>query len=539
MLKGSDTPSQLLEFQYPEQKMTRRKLQENARKGRSSQAKLLESNYKYAPIESSIDFEASVQGRYDGERLGFYHLDEPGKIMAFNIREQWPVIRRTLTLHNDRLIVGKSIWTTTVEDYKKGKKSGESMSSMGNIKYFWNNSNPKKRDGNGRTITGMYRYFRSCVLSDEPDEYGFYDEEKTIVTVMNTRRSLEEIGDYEQLAQFKRQYPLNIQDVFSLPLDECVLMPVLLDRRMNQIDEGLDWNSKLPEFGQEKPKEIRGDLIWVGGQFGGDVEFYPSPNGKWYISQFPTRRNARTTMKVKGATLVKPANDSIYSFGVDPYDHMIEGKAGEDGSPIHSEGSGVVYRKYDDEVDGHLARDEAGEIKESEVHKMQTDTFVCMYADRPQDPMEYYEDMLKTSIYYGVPMFYEKDKPGVGNFFRSAKTPGGATFSTYLKERPMETKVETGRRKFEKGAKATAPIISLYVDALKWHVIHRIHNYHHYRILTDFRKFKVHNRTECDITVAAGFALLAAGTLTRKRVDERKEEMNQNISYFRKYQRQR
>lgn len=535
MMKGSDSPSQVLEFTYPEQKMTRKKIKEQAKKGSNASAKLLDNNYKFSPIDSSIDYEASVQGRYDGERLGIYHLDEPGKIMAFNIREQWPVIRRTLTLHNDRLIVGKSIWTTTVEDYKKGKKSGESMSTMMNIEYFWKNSNPNKRDGNGRTITGLYRYFRSCVLSDEPDEYGFYNEEKTIETVMNTRNALEEISDWDQLAQFKRQYPLNIQDVFTLPLDECVLMPVLLDRRSQQLDDGLTWDNKMLESGPIKPMEIRGDLIWSGGNFGDQVEFYPNPVGRWYISQFPIRRNAKIEMR----GVVKPANDSIYSFGVDPYDHMIEGKTGEDGSPIHSDGAGVVYRKYDDNVDGHLERDDENEIKDSEVHKMQTDTFVCVYVNRPQDPYEYYEDMLKTAVYYGVPMFFEKDKPGVGNFFRSSKSINGHSFSSYLKDRPKETRTEFGSRKLEKGAKASAPVIQLYVDALKWHVIHRIHNYHHPLILKDFRKFKIHNRTECDLTVAAGYALLAAGTIMKKRIDERKEEMNKSISYFRKYKRNR
>lgn len=533
-LKGSDSPSQTLEFAYPEQRMTRKKISNEKRKGNVSN-KLLESNFKFKPIESSIDFEASVQGRYDGERLGRYHLDEPGKITAFNIREQWPVIRRTLTLNNDRKVVGKSIWTTTVEDYKKGKKTGENMSTMANIKFFWDNSNPKKRDGNGRTITGLYRYFRSCIMSDEPDEFGFYNETRTIETINNTRKSLEDIGDWEGLAQFKRQYPLTIQDVFTLPIDDCVLMPVLLDRRKQQIEDGLNWRSKMPENGPIKPLEVRGDLIWIGGQFGGNVEFYPNPTGRWYISQFPIKPNYRTIVN-KG--VYKPGNDEIYSFGVDPYDHMVEGKAGEDGSPIHSRGAGAVYRKYDESVDGNLEKDDNGDIEEREVHQMQTDTFVCVYANRPQDPYEFYEDMLKTAIYYGVQMFFEKDKPGVGQFFRNSKKDG-QSFASYLKDRPKETRTEFGSKKREKGTKASAPIINLYVDALKWHVIHRVHNYHHHQILEDFRKFKVYNRTECDLTVACGFALLAAGPVMKKRIEARREEFNNNVAYFRKYNRKR
>jgi len=529
-IKGSDTPSKILEFTYPEQKVTRKKLKEAARKNAGG-TKVVDNEYKFNPIESSIDYEASIQGRYDGEQLGIYHLDEPGKITAFDIKDQWPVIRRALSLNNDRLIVGKAIFTTTVEDYQKGSKSGESLSTLKNIEYFWKNSDPTKRDGNGRTITGLYRYFRNCVLSDETDEFGFYNRAKTIEWVMNTRQSLEDISDWDRLSQVKRQYPITIQDVFTVSMDDCVLMPILLDRRKTQIEDGLTWNNKVDPDGYIKPKTVVGDLIWEGGAFGGLVEFYPNPNGRFVISQFPTKRNFKI---IVSDNIVKPGNDDTYTFGVDPYDHMVEGKAGEDGSPIHSKGAGIVYRKYSELLDGQLEKDEDGRIKESEVHKMKSDTFVLSYAHRPQDPHEFYEDMLKISLYYGVAMFYEKDKPGVGNFFRANKLPTGQTFGTFLKTRPKETKTAYSAKK-EKGVKASVPIIQMYVDSLKWHVIHRIHNYHHLDILDDFRKFKVHNRTECDITVAAGMALLAAGQISIQRVVENKKQMSNNVAFFRKH----
>ena len=430
MIKGTDNPGQVLEFTYPEQKLTRKKLKAANRK-KGGQASLLDDNSKYQGVESSIDFEASVQGRYDGEQLGFYHLDEPGKIISFSIREQWQVIRRALSLQNDRVIVGKALWTTTVEDYKKGQKSGQSVSSLKNIEYYWKNSNPNIRDGNDRTLSGLYRYFRSAVLSDKPDEFGFYDEERTKTWIYNLRKGYEDIGDWEGLAQVKRQYPMTISDVFTLPMDECVLMPVLLDKRMEQIDEGLTWESRMPIDGVPlAPKEVQGDLVWMQGQYGLAVDFVPSITGKWKISQFPLNKNNKTNL----GNVIKPGNDHIYTFGVDPYDHMVEGKKGFDGSPIHSEGAGVVYRKYNESIDGNLKKDDQENILHSEVHKMQTDTFVCYYLGRPQDPYDFYDDMLKTSIYYGVAMFYEKDKPGVGNYFRNNKMPNGQSYSTFLKK---------------------------------------------------------------------------------------------------------
>ena len=523
--KGSDDPKKTLEFNYPDEHITRKKLTKGKKKG--SVAINMDDDPEFDALESKIDFEASVQGRYDGEQLGIYHLDEPGKITAFSVKEQWAVIRRALALHNDRVVVGKSIWTTTVEDYKKGKK-GETLSTLMMMKWFWDNSNPSKRDANGRTISGLYRYFRSCVLSDETDEFGFYNEAKTREFVMNSRKALEQISDWDGLAQLARQQPLEIEDVFKIPHDECVLFPILLDKRIEQIRGNLDWRGKaLDEEGNEvKPKAIPFDLVWKDNNFGGTVMAIPSLKGRFHISQMPIKPNRKKFLDDKK---IAPVADEDYTLGVDPFDSYIDGQKDTDGGITHSMGGGALFRRYDDVVDGNLKRDEAGKIIESEVHKMKTDQFVCDYLYRPQDPYDFYEDMLKLAIFYSVPVFLERDKPGLYNYFRDNG------FLHYMKLRPRETKTDHSRsRKVEYGFKASPTTIRMYVNALKVHVKHRIHTYHHLRMLDSHRMFKVHNRTYCDATVAAGVALLANADRMKKEITKEKAQWSQPLWKMRK-----
>jgi hypothetical protein len=141
-----------------------------------------------------------------------------------------------------------------------------------------------------------------------------------------------------------------------------------------------------------------------------------------------------------------------------------------------------------------------------DTENMVTNQFVCTYRHRPDNPEDYFQDALKTAIFYGVPIFFELQKPYVVNKFRDAG------FNSYLAKRPRET-ISNVREKNnasrQEGAAATGPIISLYVDALKVHISKMWRAYKDIDQLRDFRKFNTDNRGERDLTVASGYALLS------------------------------
>ena len=220
IMKGSSAPTKEMEFDYPEEIYSRKKLKDKKKRGDvDSQGELI---HKYAAIQSRIDYETSVKGRYDGKRLAIWHLDEPGKITAFDVNEQWGIIKPALALQNGVKIIGKALWTTTVEDF-------ESSHTMENIKKTWDESDPLNKNKNQRTKSGLYRYFRNCVNAFAVDKYGFHNKEECTQWVQNEKEGYEEVTDWDGLASFLRKHPLTIDDVFRPPHSECVLFPLFLD----------------------------------------------------------------------------------------------------------------------------------------------------------------------------------------------------------------------------------------------------------------------------------------------------------------------
>ncbi|MCH9659840.1 MAG: hypothetical protein K0U54_02905 [Bacteroidetes bacterium] len=489
IMKGRSAPTKVMLFDYPEVIYSHKKLEDKKNKGElEGQSDI---HYKYDAIRGRIDFESSGKGKYDGKRLGIWHLDEPGKIEAFDVNEQWAVIKPALALSNGKIIVGKTIWTTTVEDIETSK-------TLENIKKTWDGSDPNKRNDNNRTTTGMYRYFRNCVYAHEVDEWGFHKKEECLTMVFNTIKGFEELTDWDGLASFQRKHPITIEDVFRPPHNECILYPALLDRRKIQLET--DKNGIGGDFEADgsrvKNRIITGDFVWTNG-FGSQVQWLPGPKGKWHVSRFPKNPN---NCFVLGDGLPRPGNDPLYTMGVDPVDHMTEDGQGSDGAA-------VIYERFNSFIDTNVAINDKDEVEEFDRWKLITSNFVADFVDRPDDPTELFEEILMAAIYYGVAIFPETNRGSIVVWFNENG------FKHYVKHRPEPTRVDTagkkGKKKKERGTKASKPIINLYIQELKKYVVHRIVSTRHVRIINDFRLFNGKNRTVRDLTVAAGFALLS------------------------------
>ena len=86
------------------------------------------------------------------------------------------------------------------------------------------------------------------------------------------------------------------------------------------------------------------------------------------------------------------------------------------------------------------------------------------------------------------------------------------------------------------GAKASTPLIGAYIEALKTHVAGRLQTYKHLSLLQDYRMFTGENRTERDLTVAAGFALLLGRKVDRiRKVNANKRWSNLPFNLYNKH----
>jgi hypothetical protein len=499
--RGSSHPTDQLIFKYPVDYITKKSL-----KGKTDIDKAVEAFTEYSKNElgSKIDYETTKFKRYDGKRLGFYHLDEPGKMDEMNPVKQWEVIKRCLSLYNGRVIVGKAIMTTTVEDVKNGE-------TVMNMRKLWKESDPKNVI-DGRTVNGLVRVFRSARENFRTDEWGFHLQSEMEDYNKEVKR-YEDEKLYDDLTEFKRKHPMTVDEALTIPADDCVLHPALLDEQIKNLKKGTD-----PDGGEIEPTE-RGNLEWEGGVWGSKVMFIPEPiNGRWVFSQHPSKLQQNNHTVRRG--MKHPENKTIFSIGIDPVDHYINTKSSQ-----HSEAAIAVFKKPNPDVDGKS--NELLEINDGKIlnpWNMYTDQFICTYSYRHNDPNDFYEDALKTCLYFGTPAFTEKNKPGVNNYFRLRG------FLGYLQSRPKET--QTGRRfQIEKGISASTNIIDHYIGLLKSHIARRWSTYKHLGQLEDMRQFNAQNRGDRDITVASGFALMAAEDKKLLPSTEKQEDNWTKITY--------
>jgi hypothetical protein len=118
--------------------------------------------------------------------------------------EWWTTVREQLAL--GKRIFGKASLPTTMEDMKK----------KGAIEFvkLWEDSNPEDLDKNGRTKSGLWRYFKPFFLGREGfvDDYG----NDLIEEAKQFRQNQLEHADHAAAEKIKRQYPETVEEAFGV-----------------------------------------------------------------------------------------------------------------------------------------------------------------------------------------------------------------------------------------------------------------------------------------------------------------------------------
>jgi hypothetical protein len=187
-------------------------------------------------LNSWIDFGASGEAVYDGPELDTYGSDESGKTKKpTSIKERQSVVRYCSEI--DGVFKGKQWYTTTVEidPDEEDNYEFQELTAM---------SNPLERDDNGRTMSGLYTYFLPAYKGMYFDDYGYPDEERAKVYLLNTRKKLEEEGKLRELSSFKRKNPMTFKEAFSADGTTSLYNPELLNEQLDNIT----WRNDLTEF---------------------------------------------------------------------------------------------------------------------------------------------------------------------------------------------------------------------------------------------------------------------------------------------------
>ncbi len=398
-------------------------------------------------LESWIDFKSSETDAYDGPELHRYVSDEAGKLKDVSIYERHEVVQFCSDVEGQ--YVGKQLYTTTVEEMQSGG---------GEFKKLWDDSDPKKRNANGRTTTGLYRYFLPSYETLYYDKYGFPDEGKAKVFFLNERDGKNH--DTRAKSAIIRKNPFTIKEAFRVDGDKCMFDSEKLNNRrdtlsyMDVTERGnFEWNDKDDKTKGAYWKKQKNGRAELCKGFAFDDESHQ--NNVYHSNGF-----------------FKPLNKSLYVAGCDPYDHNQ--------TQDNRKSMGCLYVKK-----RHVPGGESNPFN---------DAFVLRYNARPSNAGLLYDDFLKICYYFGCELLFESNKPGIGKYF----TDNG--FEKFLVILP-------GYK--EPGIPSTVPNKQVLAEKTETHIDECIDKVYFIKLIDDWLEFDLNETQKFDDAMAAGWTEVA------------------------------
>jgi hypothetical protein len=458
---GTTNPRMELAFREPSKRITK--------KNKTSQ--------KGEALNTVINWKNTTNNAYDGEKLHIMYLDEAGKWeKPTDIRDAWRIQRTCLIV--GRKIVGKALVGSTVNPMDKGGQE---------YKELWKDSDPKMRNENGRTRTGLYRLFMPAYESLE----GFFDKygnpivedpdspvdglDGELVTIgaktylKNERKALKD--DPSELNEVVRQFPFTEDEAFRDSIEGSLF-------NIGKIYEQIEHNDDLfPN------PVVTGNFVWK--EKDKEVIFSPTPNGRFKVAWMPPAEY-RNVLKYDRGKKVAPHDWGC--GGVDSYDldATVDGRG--------SKGALHMFNKF------HMQHP--------------SNMFVVEYASRPDLAKIFYEDVLMCAFFYGYPILIENNKYGIARYFESRGYDG------YLMDRPEHLSSASSMKSKTKGIPSNSQdVIQAHAQAIETYIHDHVGvNYdsglmgkmYFNKTLEDWIGFKIDKRTKFDLTISSGMALLAA-----------------------------
>lgn len=455
---GMDKPKTELAYRVPASKITKKNMYDF-------------SDESVAGLDTTIDWKNTDDNSYDGEKLQLLVHDESGKwIRPNNILNNWRVTKTCLRLGSR--IIGKCLMGSTSNALDKG---GD------NFKNLYYDSDPKDRNKNGQTKTGLYNLFIPMEMNLEGfiDKYGMPMTDKAIEYWDNEVASLK--NDADALNEFYRQFPRTESHAFRDESKSSLF-------NLTKIYQQMDYNDNLIR----DRVLVRGSFSWRDGKKDTEVVWTPDDRGRFLVSWIPNkslqnRHEMRNGMKF-------PGNSHIGSFGCDSYD--ISGTVGGGGS------NGALHglTKY--------------HMDDAPINQ-----FFLEYVARPQTAEIFFEEVLMACVFYGMPILAENNKPRLLYHF---KNRGYRKYSLNRPDKPSSNLSKTEKElggipnSSEAVKEAHASAIETYIEKNvgfdsegTYRSSDEMGSMYFSRTLQDWARFDINNRTKFDASISSGLAIMA------------------------------
>ena len=464
---GMDRPKSELAYRVPASKFTRKKITTN------------EKQEDLVGLDTTIDWKNTGDNSYDGEKLNLLVHDESGKWeRPDNILNNWRVTKTCLRLGSR--IVGKCMMGSTSNALEKGG---------GNFKKLYNASDVTKRNRNGQTKSGLYSLFIPMEWNYEGfiDEYGYpvfdnphndvYGPDGELIDYgiiehwQNEAEGLKD--DQDALNEFYRQFPRTEEHAFR---DETRNSIFNLVRIYDQID----YNEGT------RPNISKGNFQWVNGIKDTQVIFYPDNNGRFNISWTPPLHLQNKIVTKNG--IKYPGNEHMGAFGCDSYD--ISGT-----------------------VDGRGSNGALHGLTKFSMEDAPPNQFFLEYIARPQTAEIFFEDVLMSLVFYGMPILAENNKPRLLYYLRRRGYRG------YSMNRPDKiwNKLSTAEKEIGGIPNSSEDIKQAHAAAIEMYIQQYVGdigggnwgNMYFNKTLNDWAKFDINKRTKFDASISSGLAIMA------------------------------
>lgn len=416
----NDDPSNSYEFRTPKRKVDTTNSYVN------EDGQLVMTDYKYRELDSEISYFTN-EGGADGARVGRSYIDEFGKYNQIDPEELWGLMKKALEDDREGTIIGKSLWTSTIEEMKGGETLKKS-------KKMWASADPSNVGPDGRTVSGLVRIVRGALDRAPTDRWGFVDEKEELRKIKERQDFYVQNKEWDKLIKDKRQNCLNIEDVFSNISKGSPFNLTNINNRKNELEYGdnVTW--------------VRGNFEWKDGikPIAGDpnntnkkcrVYFDPNDNGRYIVSWHPKDMSLQDNAMEMMSLVPKPGNTSYFSAGIDPvaYRNNLEDKDKASLSGM------AIKRNLDPSVDkiDDATRYDSNRDPVDFGRNFRTNRYCCVYLYRHDQPSANFEDWLKALIYYGADFLIEKNHSAAFNTylemmgFDAYHYDGGSGISNY------------------------------------------------------------------------------------------------------------
>lgn len=254
-------------------------------------------------LGSLIDFQSADMVAYDGQKLHRYFGDEWAKTVEVNIYDRHDVIRYCL-LDDEGRIIGKALYSSTVETLET-EKDGVQEAAIN----LWNDSDQMQKGADGRTPSGLYRFFMTADRARNFDIYGFPDVDKTIKAILADRETVKH--NQRSWAARVRKEARTIDEAFYAGNDKCEFDAERLSKQIKWLRENPVYLRQIRTI--EKKEIIKSIFPGKPDKEQVKIAMMDDAKGGLFVYEMPNKENH---FSERGGYF-EPLNTLYYSLGID------------------------------------------------------------------------------------------------------------------------------------------------------------------------------------------------------------------------------